>query len=344
MGMLPYANDEFDKASEYLRLAVALLAKHRIPPSPMHFRLGYESVAGRGDELKAELDQLLARPGETSSEELWGLYQRYFEQDSEQALEKIRHELRHIIVNIMGEFERSGGHLSRYAQTLNRFASILDKGAPVQEMADQVQNVIAETRSMEGGQRQLESNMSSIMSEVELLRGELEQVKKESLMDALTGISNRKAFDAALENIVYAARQRTMPFCLLLIDIDYFKTFNDTYGHLVGDKVLRFVASTLKRCVKGNDTVARFGGEEFAIVLPNTSLIGAEAVSEQIRRAISESPLLDKDSGRQLGKITVSIGVSQFRRDELPNELVERVDQALYTAKRQGRNRVQNAA
>ncbi len=338
----PYSHDDFAKASEHLRLVISLLSKHGIPPSPLNFRMGYDYVAGKSEELKMALDEIVAQSDELFAETLWEMYRRFFVQD-DKALEKIRQELRHIIVNVQGGFERSGGNLSSYAKTLNSFADILGTSTPPGAMSSKVQKVLDDTRSMEQSQHRLESNMSHILTEVESLRKELEQVKEESLTDALTGISNRKAFDAALEHTVHTAREQKTPLSILLADIDHFKQFNDTYGHLVGDKVLRFVASTLKRCLKGKDMAARFGGEEFSVILPQTALIGAEAVAEQIRNAISSGDLKDKGSGQGYGKITISIGIAQFRWNELPNELIQRTDKALYLAKERGRNRVQKA-
>jgi diguanylate cyclase len=182
------------------------------------------------------------------------------------------------------------------------------------------------------------------MDEVEALRRELNQVKKESMTDALTGVANRKAFNSSLETLSQDVRAEGLSMCVLLVDIDHFKRFNDTYGHLVGDRVLRFVATTIQRCVKGKDAVARFGGEEFAVILPETELAGAEVVAEQIRMAVSDGELRDKHSGARYGRITVSIGVGQCRRNELATELLERVDRALYRAKDKGRNRTANAA
>ena len=339
----PYLDDDFSKAFEHFRLAISLLSKHEIPPSPMNFRMGYDYVAGKSQDLKAALDEIVVQPDELSAENLWTMYRQFFIQDDE-ALEKMRQELRRIIINVQGEFERSGGNLSSYAKTLNRFADILDTSAPPEAMSTEVQKVLDDTRSLEQSQQGLESNMSSIMTEIGLLRKELEQVKEESMTDSLTGILNRKAFDAALEHIVHSAREEKTPFCVLLADIDHFKQFNDTYGHLIGDKVLRFVASTLKCCLKGKDMATRYGGEEFAVILPQTTLTGAEAVSEQIRKAISSGVLKDKSNGQNFGRVTISIGFAQFRMSELPDDLIRRVDRALYLAKERGRNRVEKAA
>jgi len=343
MGTNPYSQDDFTKASEYLRLALSLLSKHEIPPSPLNFRMGYDCVAGRNEELKTVFEEIVTQPGELLTEKLEDMYHRFFIQD-DKTLEKMRQEMRHVIVNIQGELERSGGNLYSYSKTLHRFAEILDTPKPPETISIEVEKVINDTHAMEQAHHRLESNMTSIMAEIETMRKELEQVKEESLTDALTGISNRKAFDSALQHTIDTAQEQRTPFCILLADVDHFKKFNDTYGHLVGDKVLRFVSATLKRCIKGKDMAARYGGEEFAVILPQTALSGAEAIAEQIRSAISSGILKDKRSDRDYGRITISIGIAQFRSYELSNDLISRADRALYLAKNRGRNRVEQAA
>ena len=110
---------------------------------------------------------------------------------------------------------------------------------------------------------------------------------------------------------------------------------------MVGDKVLRFVGSTLKSCVKGKDTAARYGGEEFAVILPHTDSAGSSALAEQIRKAISSGKLKNRESGESYGRLTISIGISQLRPGDSPDDLIRRADEALYKAKQNGRNRVE---
>ena len=125
-----------------------------------------------------------------------------------------------------------------------------------------------------------------------------------------------------------------------MTDVDHFKHFNDSYGHLTGDQVLRLVAMSVKQNVKGQDIAARYGGEEFAVVLPNTVLRSAITVAEHIRRAVMTKELMKRSTGENLGRITVSIGVAALRPGETPQALIERADGCLYAAKRAGRNRV----
>jgi diguanylate cyclase len=338
----PYPDDDYARASEYLRMALALLSRLRIPASPLNYRIGYDYVAGNNEALTTAFDEITRQPAGISKNDLWALNQRLFVQD-DKAVETMRLELRRILVNIQGEFQRSGGNLSNYAGTLGRFADILDTSPPPETMVAEVQTVIEDTRDMEAYQHGLNTQMEGVLDEVAALRKEMEQIKEESMTDALTGIANRKSFDVALEQAVQEAREKETQFCLLLADIDHFKQFNDTYGHLVGDKVLRFAAATVKRCVKGKDIAARFGGEEFAVILPQTQLDGAGSLAEQIRTAISSGDLIDKNNDLSYGRIAVSIGIAQFQPSDLPNDLIGRADQALYLAKERGRNRVETA-
>ena len=182
------------------------------------------------------------------------------------------------------------------------------------------------------------------LSEVESLRKELQQVKEESLTDPLTGLSNRRAFDAEIEHHMVLAQEQKIPLSIMLIDIDHFKIFNDTYGHLVGDKVLRFLSATLKHCLKEKGIASRFGGEEFAVILPQTRLSDADAIAEQIRQSIASIELKDRVNSENYGNVTVSIGIAQCDMNERSDQLIQRVDEALYRAKGQGRNRVEKAA
>ena len=343
MSVNPYNNDDFSKASEHLRLAISMLSKHKIPPSPLNFRLGYDYVAGSNVSLKEALDQVMSVPQELSSDVLTDIYRRFFVQDQE-SLETVRRELRQVVESVQSELHESGGKLADYSGTLGHFAGVLGSSSSAEMMSDEVKKVLGDTQSLQASQQKLETNMSHIADEVDALRKELERVKEESLTDSLTGISNRKAFDAALTQTINAAVKEKTSFSMLLLDIDRFKKFNDTFGHLVGDKVLRFVATVLKRSVKGKDMAARFGGEEFAIILPETSLDDAYTVSEQVRKAISARKLKENSNGKDYGIVTISIGVAEFRFDEDPHDLIGRADKALYQAKESGRDRVVIAA
>ncbi len=342
MSQLNTYKDDYLKASENLRLVLPFLSKYQIPASPLNYQIGYDVVSGANSALKKAVDKLLEEQDQLSEKKLLELYKQYIAQD-DQALESIRRELHKIITNIRSEYADSNGELSDYMNSLNGFAEILAGSDHSPELGAEVQKVMQDTRSTEESQRKLKSQMNSMMQEVESLRSQLQQVREESLTDALTGLANRKAFDQMLEQVIKDTHEQDSPFSVVIADIDFFKKFNDTYGHLVGDKVLRYVSKIIKACVKGKDLAARFGGEEFTLVLPETDLAGARIVAEQVRKAISKKNLTDKGNHEDYGRITISLGVSQYNGKESPAELLERADQALYQAKANGRNKVEIA-
>jgi len=203
-----------------------------------------------------------------------------------------------------------------------------------------VEMLVQSTREMRETNKALENRLTLSKTEINNLQQSLEAIRTESLTDPLTGLGNRKYFDRSIEAAVQAALASDEPLSLLMFDIDHFKSFNDSYGHLTGDQVLRLVGMSLKQTIKGQDITARYGGEEFAVVLPNTAIRQALTVADHIRRAVMAKELKKKSTGEILGRVTISVGVSMLRPDDDTDSLIERADACLYIAKRNGRNRV----
>lgn len=167
-----------------------------------------------------------------------------------------------------------------------------------------------------------------------------ETLQHQAIRDPLTGLFNRRYFQETLRRELHRASRAKQPLSVVLLDIDHFKRFNDTYGHATGDKVLKLVARTLKQSAKGRDTAARYGGEEFGVVLPGTVMRDALAFAEQVRRRLAGKELKTLDGSSSFGSVTMSLGVSQYRAGEPVTHLLQRADAALYASKRDGRNRV----
>lgn len=164
-----------------------------------------------------------------------------------------------------------------------------------------------------------------------------ESLEQAALTDGLTGMQNRRYFDGALQEYLKEFRRIERPVGLMILDLDNFKLVNDTYGHDVGDEVLRSVAKCLHEFTRFHDVVARLGGEEFAVVAPNMDAAALEKFAERIRQAIS---MLSISTGNVRLKVTMSIGVAVWNGREEAGEFYRRADRMLYRAKREGRNRV----
>jgi diguanylate cyclase len=183
---------------------------------------------------------------------------------------------------------------------------------------------------------QLQNRLNRAESIVKRQADEIGTYMSEARTDSLTGLPNRRAFDEDLTRRVAEHRRYRRPVSVLMVDVDHFKKFNDTYGHLVGDEVLRQVAALLRRTMRESDLVARFGGEEMAVVMPGSSTTEACLGASRARRAV-ETACFQVD-GQEL-HVTVSVGMAGCLIQENVEQLVRRADTALYAAKQAGRNR-----
>ncbi len=185
--------------------------------------------------------------------------------------------------------------------------------------------------------RMRSSNIS--LEESESLQGKFEH---EALTDGLTGVYNRRWLDKMLPRLLQRSEQDGQPFCVLMIDVDHFKVFNDNYGHAVGDSALREVAYTLAKKVRPIDLVVRYGGEEFCVLLPETDLQSGIGAAERLRKAIQNTEICD-GSEVPIPNITISAGLAVRRAGENADEMLKRADQALYLAKANGRDRLETS-
>jgi diguanylate cyclase len=184
----------------------------------------------------------------------------------------------------------------------------------------------------------LVERVASMELEAKGFRDHLEEQRQKALTDPLTGLPNRAAWDERLELEIARWQRYGGDLLVAIVDIDHFKRINDNYGHLAGDKVLKIIADELSKRLRKTDFMARFGGEEFTLLIPSTPLAGAEQLLETLRTAIEACPFHFK--GERV-TITLSAGVSAFVSGERAEVVFERADQALYRAKRAGRNRIE---
>jgi diguanylate cyclase len=188
--------------------------------------------------------------------------------------------------------------------------------------------------------RELQTSLEQSRRQIENLKSNLNVAKAEGMHDSLTSLRNRRGFDLTLASEIADARMGSCPLSLILADIDRFKAVNDSLGHPAGDDVLRWFAKILAANMKGRDTVARFGGEEFAIILPRTRIENAASLAGQIRAQVEQTLWRMPGTQETSLKLTASFGVAELSEGENSGTLVKRADAKLYEAKSQGRNRV----
>lgn len=188
--------------------------------------------------------------------------------------------------------------------------------------------------------KELSEKIENLEVEGDKLRTRIEESEQHALRDMLTGIPNRQAYEERIANEIARCRRYESPLCLVVWDVDKFKAVNDNYGHAAGDKVLKVVAETLDKQIRATDFLARFGGEEFVLLLPEIELEAAAQVANKLREIIAETPFHFRDNRVS---VTISGGVAQLKKDEPANDFFERADKALYTAKEKGRNCVESA-
>ncbi|MBL9097172.1 MAG: GGDEF domain-containing protein [Alphaproteobacteria bacterium] len=315
-----------------------LMQRHAVLPSPENYELWYAYAGQRNEALVTALDQAVAGGKASDLDHARLLHARFFGQGSTETQEAVGNQLAAEIGKLNEVLQDAGENTAAYGRTLSNAGADLAGGKS--DIRSIVDRVTAATRAVEQRNKLLETQLQSSMAEVSTLREKMETVRKESLSDALTGLANRRCFDDRVREATVAARREGKPLSLLIGDVDHFKKFNDTYGHATGDQVLRLVAQCFKQNVKGRDTAARFGGEEFCVILPETALADAAKLAEQIRASVESKKIVKRSTGETLGSITLSLGAAQLVAGEEIADLINRADACLYAAKRAGRNRV----
>jgi diguanylate cyclase len=333
--------DEHERTMAFAEVALGQIRSLKQTAIPRNYEIWYVYATGYNAPLNKIINETLARNGKLTESDLEQIYDTYLSHiKTTDRIDKVGARVIGEIDDVVDVLSEALGMTSSYDASLSGAAKELSSAKKADQLQSIIGSLLRSTSEMRESNKTLEDRLILAKSEISNLQQSLEAIRAESLTDPLTGLGNRKYFDRMIGMAVQSALASGEPLSLLMFDIDHFKSFNDSYGHLTGDQVLRLVALSLKQTIKGQDITARYGGEEFAVVLPNTALRQALTVADHIRRAVMAKELKKKSTGEILGRVTISVGVSMLKQGDDTDSLIERADACLYAAKRAGRNRV----
>jgi diguanylate cyclase len=262
------------------------------------------------------------------------------QQDSHGSLEAKRAELDRELDNIANLIQSHLDASDRYSDSLAQAGRSLLQSPNPEKVRSIVRLLIEANEKMLKETKDLSLNLEKSRSQVAALRSKLVEAQAIGMRDSLTSLSNRRSFDSNLAKEISEARAQGTEMCLMMGDLDHFKKVNDNYGHPFGDRVLKYFAELLLKHIKDGDIAARLGGEEFAVILPQTTLESATRLTDQIRNRLEAQQWMNAQSGQLFSKITASFGIVRLGENDDCETLVKRADTMLYEAKRAGRNRI----
>jgi len=333
--------DEHERTLAFAEIALGQIRALTQLASPRNYEIWYHYATGYNPALNQVVNQALEEKGSLSESDLEHIHSSYIATSRvNDRLDAVNGRVIDEVKQVLDMVGAAAGSATTYSESLAEATEKLSVVTDSDALRSIIDRLVQGTKDMEQNNKKLEARLSASREEIEQLQQNLQAVRTESLTDPLTTLSNRKFFDQSLAKAMADANEKNEPLSLLMCDIDHFKNFNDSYGHLTGDQVLRLVAIAVKQNVKGQDIAARYGGEEFVVALPNTALQSAITVAEHIRRAVMSKELVKRSTGEKLGRVTLSIGSAVLHPHDTAQTLIERADKCLYAAKRNGRNRV----
>ena len=322
-----------------LKSVLPVMSRHATGYHPISYTVWYEYAKGINRALKLDVDAELQHWERLTPNQTYAVYVKHLIDPAERAVMTARSGLLGLVAEVRGKVVDVEHKTSVFDGELTRFHDSLAAAHTVEELQGTVGAMQAQTRKVSKSFSAITQQLAQSEKEAERLADELKAVREEAMTDALSGLFNRRGFDVELERLAAKAGGGGR-LALILIDIDNFKNVNDTYGHPFGDAVIAGVGRFIQESVGAAGAAARYGGEEYAVLLPGRSLDAAQELAQRIRQKVEQGKIKRRKDDEAVGGITISAGVAAWRAGDDPAAFIERADQALYAAKRGGRNQV----
>ncbi len=337
--------DSLAASAEIFRLVLQKLTELGIPFTPVHYSVIYEYVTGINPPLKEAVEALIHSGHAPSDQEMENIFVNHLVPEFLSRLnsnqEAVSRDLQNLLTRLSDSTSSTLLNAAKFQEGLELTKSTLEGSGPLNavDLLNVVKKTLVETDSMKRSTGILEDRLKESQSEIDRLNKELRSAQIAAQIDPLTELLNRRGLEQEVDKCLLANLEKKEPCSFLMVDIDHFKKINDTHGHLLGDKVIQAVAKAIRFSVRGEDIVARVGGEEFAIVLPRTNTHQAHIVAEHIRKHVEKIELLSSKTRQKIGTFTVSIGLDTLTDGKDWHQSLDRADKALYQSKTGGRNR-----
>ncbi len=336
--------DEFDVTFTLAEKIMVVVADYKIPLLPEIYAVLYSRFTNLNADLSCEVDELLkkTKPLESGGhigQRLTNIYNKYHGMfDAAEAVDSSVLQMEDKISNVLDAIAIASGSNKEYGDSLQENIGDLKNKPSSVKISSILDRLVNHTESIIHKNEDLKVKLNESALEISYLQKNLGTAKREALVDGLTGIANRRWFDILIKETICNFNKTEKPFCVAMVDIDHFKLFNDTYGHQIGDKVLKAVSNIINNSIREYDIAARYGGEEFALILPNIELMAAFSLCERMRIGVSGKKLRNRNTGKSLGGLNISIGIAEFKSGETGDDVLGRADYCLYEAKENGRN------
>jgi len=333
------------QSAEIMRQTIALMGQHDAAYNPVSFAVWYEFAAGMNGRLSHAIDREVVSKPRLGDADIVRLYKEFVADIDPAKMERISGELQRVMQGMGDSATRTGDQADAFNVQLRSLTQALSTNDP-KALTPLVSEALVGTLQMQNTAHQLEQQVINSRQEIERLQQELVRARDESVLDPLTKVLNRRGFDQKMASLLAQPPAGDNAHCLIMLDIDHFKKVNDTFGHVMGDRVIEAMGEVLRTCVapaKGAAVTARYGGEEFAILLPDSTLENGVQLADVVRQRFSAMKVRDRRTQEVVLSVSVSGGVATLRQGEDAQGLVARADAALYKSKELGRNRVTTA-